>query len=567
MITTNFISLYQESFREHWSAPALTNYEGITYTYADLARGIARWHLVFERMGLKRGEKVALMGQDTAEWVIVFLFLSTITYGCVIVPVLQDFSPVDAAQIIRHSEARLLFVSDRVWQVLSEQELRGVDAVINVQTGAPLRSSQVIDAEGLFRNLEEVFVARYPKGFERADVEYYPTPNSNVMLLNYTSGTTGFSKGVMITGRNMAGNVLWCRDKHIVRAGMRLLSFLPLAHAYGCMINVLLAMTMGVHVTLLGRAPSAATLGTALRSVRPHVVITVPLLLEKIYQSTLVPLLRQRWMKLLLGTPVLRGIIHKRIRSRLLEGMGGSVTLVIAGGAPLHAEVGAFLKEVGFPLSVGYGMTECAPLISFTPEASAWRLGSSGQVLDGYMQARIVPVDDESGTPIAQVDAESGLPLGEIQVRGENVCLGYYKEEGLTKRLFTEDGWLRTGDLGVIDEDNFIYIKGRSKTMLLGANGQNIYPEEIEAKLSMLPYVLESLVVMRENKLVALIVLDQVRIQQAGISEDEAWAVVTSQRSVLNEQLGSYEKIQRFELQSEPFAKTPKQSIKRYMYS
>lgn len=565
MLTTNYISLYQEGFTKYWTQPAFTNYEGKTYTYAELAEHIARWHLFFEQSGIKRGDKIALMGKDTAEWVIIFL--STITYGAVIVPVLQDFAPQDAMTIIDHSESRLLFINDNLWTSMTPDKLPMVEYVIDLQSSCALYASVGTEClEQILTHLLEIFAQRYPKGYNREDVAYYLTPNEEVLLLNYTSGTTGFSKGVMVTGENMAGNVLWCREKKIVSPGMRLLSFLPLAHTYGCMINVLLAATYGVHVTLLGRTPSPNILGPALRKVRPHVVIAVPLVLEKIYQSSIVPILQQSKIKWMLRLPLLKNVVYKKIRQKLLEGMGGDAYLVIAGGAALNPEVGSFLKRIGFPISVGYGMTECAPLICFTPDSDAWRTGSCGQPLEGYMQVRIAPIEDEHGHVTTKMD-EHGHVIGEIQVRGTNVCKGYYKNEEQTRLLFTDDGWLRTGDLGSMDEKQFVYIKGRSKTMLLGPSGQNIYPEEIEAKISLIPYVLESLVVMRSGKLEAIIVPNKQAIEQAGISDKDAWAAINAQRSHLNSQLGSYEKIQRFEQRLEPFEKTPKQSIKRFIYS
>lgn len=568
MLQTDYIGLYEEGFRAHWDAPALTNYEGNTYTYGALAEQIARWHILFGQLGVGRGDKVALMGRDTAEWVVVFL--SAITYGAVIVPVLQDFAAPDAMSIIDHSESRVLVVNEQLWASMSPEAMPALRYVLDLQSGSALYEATALEGGAtlsqVLSTLDESFRIRYPKGFAREDVAYYHTPNSEVLLLNYTSGTTGFSKGVMVTANNMLGNVLWCREKNIVRPGMRLLSFLPLAHTYGCMINVLLATTMGVHVTFLGRVPSPQVLGPAFRQVRPHIVITVPLVLEKIYHSAIAPLLRDPKMRLMLRLPILGGIVRGKIRKRLLEGMGGAVTKVIAGGAALNSEVGAFLKRIGFPISVGYGMTECAPLISFTPDPEAWRLGSCGQVLDGYMQARIEPVEDEQGHTSERRD-ETGRPIGEIQVRGENVCRGYYKNEEQTRLLFTDDGWLRTGDLGTIDEDGFIYIKGRSKTMLLGPSGQNIYPEEIEAKISMISYVLESVVVMRQGRLEAIIVPNAQAIEQAGLSPEAGWEAILAQRAELNRHLGAYEKVQRFELRVEPFEKTPKQSIKRFLYS
>lgn len=564
MLSTNLISLYQESFRKHWDRPAIANYEGANYRTADVATEIARLHLLFEACGIKPGDKIAVMGKDTAEWVI--SFMSVITYGAVIVPILQDFAPADAMSIIKHSESQFIFINHSLWERLTPEEMPMLRYAMGIQHRTALYSSpeakpltQVVD------NLDELFCLRYPKGYSAEDIVYYPTPNEALLILNYTSGTTGFSKGVMVTANNIAGNVLWCRDNDIVRSGDRLLSFLPLAHTYGCMINLFLALMMGVHVTYLGKAPTPTILRAAFRAVQPDIIISVPLVIEKIYLNAIAPKLKEPKLKLLLAIPLVRNLIYKKIRQTLLEGMGGKARMVIVGGAALNPEIGAFLKKIGFPIVVGYGMTECAPLISFTPNPKAWRLGSCGQTLKGYMEVRIAPTEDEHGNLSFRQD-EHGHSIGEIQTRGENTCMGYYKSPEHTEALFTEDGWLRTGDLGSMDEAGFIYIKGRSKTMLLSSNGQNIYPEEIEAKISLLPYVQESVVVMRQGRLEALVYLNEQAIQTAGISTEQAWQELLTHRAELNKQLGNYEQVQRFEQHAEPFAKTPKQSIKRFLY-
>lgn len=565
MVSTNFISLYEEGFVKYWDSPALSNYEGVTYTYQQVCERIAQWHIFFERVGLQRGDKVALMGKDTAEWCTIFL--ATVTYGAVIVPVLQDFAPADAMSIIDHSESSLLFVNDNLWEQMSLKQLPLVKHVLDLQSNASLASQgELQDLSTLVDSLPKLLAERYPQGYSREDVKYYHTPNSELLLLNYTSGTTGFSKGVMVTGNNLAGNVMFCRDNKILHPQEELLCFLPLAHTYSCMVHLLLAMTIGVHVTILGRVPTPKVLGQALKKLKPQIVVSVPLVLEKIYQNAILPIIQQPKIKFMLSMPILKGIVHKKIRQKLIDGLGGCTREVIVGGAALNPEVGVFLKKIGFPITVGYGMTECAPLISYIPPRE-WRVGSCGQVLRGYMEARIAPLEDGNANVAATARDTKGLPVGEIQVRGENVCLGYYKNEEQTAALFTEDGWLRTGDLGSMDADNFLYIKGRSKTMLLGANGQNIYPEEIEAKISLIPYVQESIVLMRDGKLEALIVPNITAIESAGVTEGEAWEVIKAHRAALNDQLGAYEKIQRFELRNEPFEKTPKQSIKRFLYS
>lgn len=378
MIDKNFISLYEEGFKTYWDSPALSNYEGVTYRYSEVADRIARWHILFEQLDLKRGDKVALMGKDSAEWCIIFL--SAITYGVVIVPVLQDFSPTDAMTIIEHSESRILFIARDLWEQMRPERLPQVEQVLELQTGEALFGRNLEELRGLLEGLTAAFAQRYPEGFSREDINYYHTPNSELLLLNYTSGTTGFSKGVMVTGNNMAGNVLFCKEKGIVLPKEDLLCFLPLAHTYSCMVHLLLAMNIGVHVTILGRVPSPKVLVQALKKIRPEKVVAVPLVLEKIYQNSILPIIEQPKMKLLLKVPLIKGLIQKKIRQKLIDGLGGKVTQVIVGGAALNSEVGAFLKKIGFPITVGYGMTECAPLISYAPP-SAWRIGSCGQVL------------------------------------------------------------------------------------------------------------------------------------------------------------------------------------------
>lgn len=555
MIAKNLISFFEDSFKKHWDLPAMSNYEGQTYTYGQITEAIDEWHQFFRLQGLQRGDKVALMGKDSAEWAI--FFIAVITYGAVIVPILQDFPPADAMQIIDHSESKLLAINAHLWSNMRPEGITLVSTILDFQEGhilhgTPETAQQFADAKANHK-------AQYPTGMRPEDVSYYHTPNEELLVLNYTSGTTGFSKGVMLSGNNFAGNLAFCIERNIIRANETLLCFLPMAHVYSCMINLFLAMASGTHVVVLGKIPSPKILGVAFKEVRPTVIISVPLVLEKIYQNTLQPILKSRKVRFMLSLPILRNVVYRKIREQLSEGLGGAFRQVIVGGAALNPEVGEFLKRIGFPITVGYGMTECAPLISFI-EAEEWRLRSCGRVLEPYMEARIALLND------GQTPSATASEIGEIQVRGENVCMGYYKNPEQTAALFTEDGWMRTGDLGTMDSDHFLYIRGRSKAMLLGSNGQNIYPEELEAKIGMLPYVQESLVLMREGKLEALIVPNMQLIEQAGITLDEAWEAIQSQRAALNEQVGSYEKIQRFELRTEPFEKTPKQSIRRYLY-
>lgn len=555
MIAKNLISFFEDSFKKHWDLPAMSNYEGQAYTYGQMTEAIDEWHQFFRLQGLQHGDKVALMGKDSAEWAI--FFIAVITYGAVIVPILQDFPPADAMQIIDHSESKLLAINANLWSNMRLEGIPLVSTILDFQEGHILHGTP--EAIQQFADAKANHKAQYPTGMRPEDVSYYHTPNEELLVLNYTSGTTGFSKGVMLSGNNFAGNLTFCIERSIIRAKETLLCFLPMAHVYSCMINLFLAMASGTHVVVLGKIPSPKILGVAFKKVRPTVIISVPLVLEKIYQNTLQPILKSRKVRFMLSLPILRNVVYRKIREQLSEGLGGDFRQVIVGGAALNPEVGEFLKRIGFPITVGYGMTECAPLISFI-EAEEWRLRSCGRVLEPYMEARIAPLNDE------QTPSDTASEIGEIQVRGENVCMGYYKNPEQTAALFTEDGWMRTGDLGTMDSDHFLYIRGRSKAMLLGSNGQNIYPEELEAKIGMLPYVQESLVLMRDGKLEALIVPNMQLIEQAGITLDEAWEAIQSQRAALNEQVGSYEKIQRFELRTEPFEKTPKQSIRRYLY-
>lgn len=559
MIDKNIIALLEDSFKKHWDLPAVSNYEGRDYTYGQMCEAIEKWHLFFAARGLQHGDKVALMGKDTAEWSI--FFLAVITYGCVIVPILQDFPPQDAMQIIGHSEAKLLGITANLWSNMSPEGVPAISVVLDFQDRAVLYATEQEEVQKQLEAVDHEFSLRFPKGMQPEDVHYYHIPNSELLVLNYTSGTTGFSKGVMLSGNNFAGNLVFCMPRDIIRPRERLLCFLPMAHVYSCMINLFLALASGTHVVILGKVPSPKILGVAFKKVRPHVIISVPLVLEKIYQNTLQPILKSPKVRFMLSLPILRDIVYRKIKAQLSEGLGGEFRQVIVGGAALNPEVGAFLKRIGFPITVGYGMTECAPLISFI-EAEHWRLRSCGRVLHPYMEARIAPLEEEHQHNVGQVEDQ----IGEIQVRGENVCMGYFKNPEQTASLFTEDGWMRTGDLGTMDSDHYLYIRGRSKAMLLGPNGQNIYPEEIEAKIGLLPYVQESLVLMREGKLEAVIVPNQQLIEEAGMTLEEGWQLIQSHRAKLNDQLGSYEKIQVFELRTTPFEKTPKQSIRRYLY-
>lgn len=553
MLNENLLTIYANSFKDNWELPALTDYiTGNTMSYCDFARTVARYHLFFEHAGIKKGDKIALMGKNTTNWVTIFI--STITYGAVIVPVLQEFNPQDAQHIINHSDADILFVTNHLWETFEFERMPKLKAAIsldNLSVHAE-RFPEEDFISKLLKNLDNIFNETYKAGFNERDVKYPVLPQDSLAVINYTSGTTGFSKGVMLTLNNLCGNVIYGIQSRLHYPGSKCLSFLPLAHAYGCTFDMLAPLAIGTHVTLFGKLPSPKLLLKALNDVKPNLVICVPLILEKIYRKEILPMITKQAMRWALAIPFLDSAICARIRKKLVEAFGGEFEEIIVGGAPLNHEVEEFLHRIKFPFTVGYGMTECGPLISHTP----WRqfqCGSSGRTLQGIMESRIDSTDPEN------------IP-GEICVRGENVMKGYYKNPDATNAVLDEDGWLHTGDMGTRSADGTIFIKGRYKTMILTSNGQNIYPEEIEAKLNNMLYVAESLVVERKNHLVALVYPDYESMDEAGITTDKLPEEMERVRIELNKLVAPYEKIDRIQLIPNEFEKTPKRSIKRYLY-
>ncbi|MDD2952472.1 MAG: AMP-binding protein [Parabacteroides sp.] len=552
MIKENFIKIYEESFKENWALPALTDYgKSKTFTFGDVATEIARIHLLFHECQVRRGDKIALIGKDCSRWCIAYM--AAITYGAIIVPVLQDFNPNDVHHIINHSESVFLFVSDRIWDSLEEDRIEEVRGVFSLSDYRCLHQRDGESIQKFMKALDEKMAEKYPDGFTKEDIKYAELDNDKVVEINYTSGTTGFSKGVMLTGNNLAGNVTYARTLDLLFRGERELCFLPLAHAYSCAFNLLVPMAFGVHVYLLGKAPSPKILLKAFEEVKPNLILMVPLILEKIYKKMILPQLNKRTLKLALNIPLLDSRIYAQIRKHLVDALGGRFREVIVGGAAMNQEVTDFLYKIKFPFTIGYGMTECGPLISYDHN-NEYVPGSCGQVLKGIMKVRI-----DSADPYNKV--------GEIQVSGENVMTGYYKNEEATQNVFTEDGWLRTGDLGTIDPDNRIFIRGRNKTMILGASGQNIYPEEIESKLNNLPFVMESLVVEKAGKLIGMVYPDYDTVDSTGISHTDLPVIMEQNRVELNKLLAPYESISEIQLYPTEFEKTPKKSIKRYLYS
>lgn len=551
MIKENFIKLYEHSFRNNWDLPCYTDYgENLSFTYGEVAKEIAKLHLLFEHCKLRRGDKISLIGKNNARWCIAYM--ASITYGAIIVPILQDFNPNDVHHIVNHSESTFLFTSDTIWDTLEEEKLPNIRGVFSLTDYRCLYQRDGETVVNFVKNIDKELNKTYPKGFALNDVNYTDLSNDKVMLINYTSGTTGFSKGVMLTGNNLAGNVTFGIRTELLKKGDNVLSFLPLAHAYGCAFDFLTATAVGTHVTLLGKVPSPKIIIKAFSEVKPNLIITVPLVIEKIYTNVIQPLINKKGMKWALSIPVLDTQIYGQIRKKLIDSLGGRFKEIIIGGAAMNPEVEEFFYKIKFPFTIGYGMTECGPLISYAPW-DEFVAGSSGKILD-IMESRIVKDNPEA-------------TLGEIQVRGENVMKGYYKNDEATKEVFSEDGWLRTGDLGTIDENNNIFIRGRSKTMILSSSGQNIFPEEIETRLNNLPFVVESIVTQRDKKLVALVYADSEALGSLGLDNEQSLKTIMDENlKNLNKSVAAYEKVSQIILYPTEFEKTPKRSIKRYLY-
>lgn len=554
MSNENLLQIYALSFRKNWELPALTEFgSGQIMTYADLSRRIAALHLLFRESGVRRGDKIALMGKNSFSWVVVYM--ATLTYGAVIVPVLHDFNVQDAQHIINHSDSVMLFINESIFDNMEFEKIPNVRSVLSLERRAVLAEHPLNNraAEKFLARLPEKMRRAYPHGFTTADIDYPEIPEETLAEINYTSGTTGFSKGVMLTLGNLGGNVRFGVRSRLHYRGSRALSFLPLAHAYGCAFDMLTPLATGTHITILGKLPTPKLLLKAFAEVKPNLIICVPLILEKIYRNKLRPVLDRPAIRRALKVPGLKTLVFRKIRNQLIEAFGGEFEEVIVGGAPLNREVEEFLQRIRFPFTVGYGMTECGPLISYTP----WRqfiVGSSGRTLPS-MESKIAGSPDPATVP------------GEICVRGENVMQGYFKNPEATEAVLDAEGWLHTGDMGTLSHDRTIFIRGRYKTMILGASGQNIYPEEIEAKLNNMPYVSESLVVERGKHLIALVYPDYEAMDRDGIANEKLPELMEQVRTDLNKLVAPYERIDRIQLIANEFEKTPKRSIKRYLYN
>ena len=559
MLQENLIRMYEESFRTHRELPALTDYfKGETFSYYEMAKEIAKLHLFFKKAEIRRGDKIALVGRNNPRWCITYL--ATITYGAVIVPILQDFAPADIVHIVNHSESRLLFVGDNYWDIIEEDEIARIDAVLSLTDFHVIYERRGKSLGVYMRDMVKNYRAKYKRGFSADDIKYPDIPNDQMVLLNYTSGTTGYSKGVMLTVNNLTGNVLVAKNArntqtgtHYFVRGGRTLSLLPLAHAYGCAFDFLSPLAVGGHVTLLGKIPSPKILIEAMQMVKPTVICCVPLILEKIYRKQVLPLLEKGPMSIAMKIPLLNSAIYSAIRKKLIDSFGGEVVIFIVGGAPMNQETEAFLLKIKFPITVGYGMTECAPLISFTTD-DLFKAGSCGMYIKEYLDLRIDSPDPEH-------------TAGEIIVKGEHVMLGYYKNEKDTHAVLDPDGWLHTGDMGTVDPDGTLYIRGRSKTMILTGSGQNIYPEEIEDKLNNMYLVLESLVLEHNGKLHALVVPDYEQAEREGVDKNDLPQIMENNLKELNTVVAGYEHVAAITIYPTEFEKTPKRSIKRYLYN
>ena len=546
---SSFNAYIQRAIVEYWDQDALTDYQGITLQYHDVARKIEKLHILFENSSVKQGDKIAICGRNSAHWAVAFL--ATLTYGAVAVPVLHEFNGEQIQNIVNHSESKLLFIGDYAVKTIDPEQMPALEGIINLPDFSLMisRSEQLTYAR---EHLNLLFGSKYPMAFRREQVKYHQDEAEELALINYTSGTTGFSKGVMLPYRAIWGNIEFIINRlgNTIRPGSNLLSILPMAHMYGMAVEFLFAFCHGCHLFFLTRLPSPAIIAQAFADVKPSLIVTVPLIIEKIIRKRVFPKVQDNRVRLLLTMPVVSKKVKERICQEVYNAFGGNFYEIIVGGAALSKEVEEFLLSINFPITVGYGTTECAPLISYC-DHKEFVAGCCGKPVD-RMEVKILSRDPQH------------IP-GEIVTKGCNVMLGYYKNEEATRQALDEDGYYHTGDLGTLSASNHLFIRGRIKNMLLGANGQNIYPEEIEDKLNSMPMVSESIIIQREDKLVALVYPDKDEV--VSFSREELTDIMEQNRSKLNETLPAYSRIAAIELHDEEFAKTPKKSIKRYLYN
>lgn len=548
MLAQNFIGCLEQSVKKHWEYPAFSDYQGETFSYGQAAERIAWFHDIFRKNHLKKGDKIALVGRNSSHWGMTYL--AAIMYGAVIVPILPDFHADNIQHIVNHSDAVLLFTSDTIYENLDETNMPHLDGIFSLTDFRLLHCqkkqlAQIMQKAAAPSNSENR-APLTPDTFSCESVE-----NAELATIVYTSGTTGFSKGVMLNHNSLLANILFAQKNMPLKAGDTIVSFLPLAHAYGCAFEFLFPVCVGCHITFPGKTPSPKIILQAFQDVKPRLILSVPLVIEKIYHKKIKPVLDKKLLHWFMKLPPVESLMDKKIRQSLVDAFGGNFHEIVIGGAALNEEVERFLKKIEFPFTIGYGMTECGPLIGY----AAWdehRMHSVGRAIN-YLELKINSPDPQN-------------IVGNILVRGENVMLGYYKNEEATQEVLDDEGWLDTGDLGLLDQDGFIYIKGRSKNLLLGPSGQNIYPEEIEAQLNNLPYVQEAVVLEKEGKLYALVYPDLEQVDAKDLNESQVKEKMEKNRKTLNTSLPAYSAISKIELYPKEFEKTPTRKIKRFLY-
>lgn len=549
MMQVNFVESLNKAIVSNKDKQALSDYKGKTLTYTEVGQAIASLHALFKECGLQQGEKVSLIGKNCTDWAVVYL--ATITYGAVIVPILSDFKPADIHHIVNHSDSVLFFCGENIFENLNPSEMPALKAIFSLGADVLLYSPEPEKYNQILAHREDRITSMLGPDKNVDNLHFPPVSNDKLAVISYTSGTTGFSKGVMLPHNSLMANIYFAWHHMPLQPGDKIVSFLPLAHSYGCAFEFLFPFTLGCHITFLTKIPSPNVIIQAFQEIRPRLILSVPLVIEKIYKKQLMPVINKPVMKILLHIPLVNKLLFKKIRIKLEQVFGGNFHEVVIGGAAFNAEAEDFFRKIGFRFTVGYGMTECGPLISY----SSWdttKLRSAGKLVD---------------TLEVKIDSEDPYNIpGEILVKGENVMLGYYKNEEATKATFTPDGWLKTGDLGLIDKDLTIFIKGRSKNMLLGPSGQNIYPEEIESRINNIPYVAESVVIQKDNRLVALVYPDKEAMEKDNISDEEWNRLMEENRRMLNHSMPSYMGISEFIRTDEEFEKTPKRSIRRFLY-
>lgn len=541
----NLAGLYTKSFQENWDKNAFSDFEGKTFTYHKIAEIVKSLHLFYQLLGIQKGDKIAVLGRNSANWAATFL--SAISAGIVIVPVMPDFDEENTNHIINHSESKIVIGAKSLLDKIDYKKSPNLEVVVVLEDF----SFHSAKDENIQYKLTDSFEYYKKNKLAVSGFTFEPWNPDDLCIISYTSGTSGTTKGVMIPARSLVSNIVFGQEHMPLKSGDKIVSFLPMAHVYGLVFEFLFPVTLGCHITFLSKMPSPTILTKVFADVKPHLILSVPLVIEKIYKKRLLPTLQKPIIKILLHVPGISGILLKKIRAKLVETFGGRFFEIVVGAAPLSADVEKFFKRIKFPFTIGYGMTECGPLISY----DAWdkiKTSSAGKIVD-RMEVRI-----DSEDPFKTV--------GEIQVKGTNVMLGYFKNEEATKEAFTDDGWLKTGDLGIIDEDNFIYIRGRSKNMILGPSGQNIYPEEIEAKISNEEFVAECVVTERQGRLVALVYPDYEAMKLEKVQESELPKIMEENRKRVNAVIPKYEQISKIELVKEEFEKTPKKSIRRFKY-